>query len=107
MSPFTSIPDMAQQMFPIFPARWIVRTQFDNATKLARYQGVLLIGHSTADVVVPYEQGERLNALATQTRWKKFVTYQDWGHGVPPTGFYQEVKPMLEQTPNEVIQGMP
>src|SRR5262249_14221799 len=65
MAPFTSVPDMAQELFPFFPARWIARTRFDNAAKLAQYQGVLLIGHGREDNIVPYHHGLKLDALAT------------------------------------------
>lgn len=95
MSPFLSIPDMAQEIFPIFPARWIARTQFDNASKIPQYQGRLLIAHGTADAVVPHHHGQRLAELATQARWNKFLSYPGWGHGAPPNEFYPEVAAML------------
>src|SRR5262249_23071033 len=33
VSSFTSLPDMAQTLYPWLPARWLVRTRFDSAAK--------------------------------------------------------------------------
>lgn len=82
---FTSIPDMAQQLLPFLPARWLVSTQFNNAEKLARYRGNLLLAHAVHDPVVPFGHGERLNAVATHTAWKEFLVLPDAGHGPVPT----------------------
>jgi hypothetical protein len=98
MAPFTNIPDIAQAMFPIFPARYIVRTKFDNAAKLARYRGVLLIGHGTADPVIPYAHGQLLHDTALQTYQKKFLLFDGWGHYGPPESYYQEAIALLEAT---------
>ena len=32
-STFTSFPDLAQQLYPFFPGRWLVRNQFRNIDK--------------------------------------------------------------------------
>ena len=103
MAPFCSIPDMAAEMFPIFPTRWMARTKFDNAAKLAQYQGVLLIGHGTADSVVPFSHGQRLDTLATQVKTKRFLAFQDFDHMAPPELYYRAAAELLAETPNEVI----
>lgn len=103
MSGFTSIPDMAQEMFPFFPARWMARTHFDNAAKLSQYRGVLLLAHGTDDPVIPYHHGLRLDAVAARTRWKSFLTVDGWGHFAPPESYYQAAANMLKTTPHEAI----
>ncbi len=59
-APFTSIGDMAQSVFPWLPARWLVRTRYNNLEKMRTYCGPLFIAHGTADTIVPFEQGRRL-----------------------------------------------
>jgi uncharacterized protein len=103
MAPFCSIPDMAAEMFPIFPTRWMARTKFDNAAKLAEYKGVLLIGHGTEDPVVPFRHGQRLDAAAIHARKKKFLIFDGFGHMAPPENYYQEAAQLLKETPKEVI----
>lgn len=86
-SPFTSIPDMAQHLFPFFPARWLVRTQFDNETKLARYKGRVLVGWYDEDPLVPPRQSRQLLAACRQARESLGVSYPGKVHGGPPDEF--------------------
>jgi pimeloyl-ACP methyl ester carboxylesterase len=96
-SPFTSIPDMAQHMFPFFPARWLVRTQFDNAAKMSRYRGRVLIGWYEDDPLVPAEQSRRLFELSSQARERKYVTFPGRLHSAPPERFYDETRAFAGQ----------
>lgn len=91
-SPFTSIPDMAQRMFPFFPARWLVRTQFDNAAKLARYRGRVLIGWYEDDPLVPAEQSEQLFKLSELARERKSITFPGRLHTAPPESFHDATR---------------
>jgi pimeloyl-ACP methyl ester carboxylesterase len=60
LSPYTSIPDAAQAAFPFVPARWLVRDQFDSASKAARVKIPTLVVHGDADEVVPHALGAKL-----------------------------------------------
>jgi uncharacterized protein len=60
LSPFTSVGDMAQEMFPIFPAKWLMRHSYDNLSKVKSYQQPLLIGHAKGDSIIPYRHAQRL-----------------------------------------------
>lgn len=95
-SPFTSVPDMAQKALPFFPSRYLVRTQFDNESKLRRYQGPLLIGHGVADKLVPVEHSDRLLA-ACPSAHKTLRKYADEDHGAPPPQFYADVADFLRE----------
>jgi hypothetical protein len=70
---FTSLPDMAQRSFPWLPARWLVRTQFDNLRKLATYRGPLFIAHGDADGLVPFEHAQRLFAASPSAEKQFFI----------------------------------
>lgn len=75
---FTSVPDVAQGEFPIFPARWCVRNQFDNLGKIARCTGRVFIAHGDRDHLIPLSHAERLFEAAPGS--KRFLLMQGHGH---------------------------
>jgi len=75
--PFTSVGDMAQQMFPFLPVRWLVRNKYDTLRKIDRINAPLLIFHSPTDEIIPYRHGQRLFAAAREP--KQFVALRG-GH---------------------------
>ena len=68
LSAFSSVPDMAALSFPWLPARRLVRTQFDNLSKIRRVRAPVLIVHSRADEIVPFEMGARLFDAASEPK---------------------------------------
>jgi fermentation-respiration switch protein FrsA (DUF1100 family) len=68
LATFTSVPDMAAHFYPWLPARWLVRTRFDNLSKIGRVRVPKLIVHSRMDEVVPFEMGQRLFAAAAEPK---------------------------------------
>jgi fermentation-respiration switch protein FrsA (DUF1100 family) len=75
---FTSIPDMAQSIYPWLPARWLVRTQFNNLAKIGQCHTPVFIAHGTADEIVPFVQGKRLFAATGEPRY--FLAMEGHGH---------------------------
>lgn len=63
-SAFTRAPDMASRVLPLFPARWVMKTKFDNLSKVARASCPKLFIHSRADEIVPFGMAERLYEAA-------------------------------------------
>lgn len=61
---FTSAADVAQQMYPFLPMRWLVRSKFDTLDKISRIDAPLLILHSRDDELFPLSYGQRLLAAA-------------------------------------------
>ena len=59
-SSFTRAGDMASRVMPFFPARWLVRTRFDNLGKVARIGCPKLFIHAVDDEMIPFSMGERL-----------------------------------------------
>lgn len=68
LATFTSVPDMAAHFYPWLPTRWLVRTRFDNLSKVARVRAPKLFVHSRMDEVVPFEMGQRLFAAAPEPK---------------------------------------
>jgi fermentation-respiration switch protein FrsA (DUF1100 family) len=93
---FTSIPDMAQQQYPWFPARWLVRNKFDNLAKIGQCSGPVFIAHGDCDRLVPYSHGQRLVAAAREP--KCFLTLRGCDHN-DPSGpeFYDRLRQFLQE----------
>ncbi len=78
-SAFTKAPDMASRVLPLlFWARWIMRTNYDNLSKVAMIRCPKLFIHSRFDEIVPFEMGERLYAAAAAP--KECEWYDGAGH---------------------------
>lgn len=70
-SPFTSVLDMAEEVLPWYPARFLSTFRYDSAAKIADIRAPLLILHSPQDETVPYRMGRKLFELAREP--KQFV----------------------------------
>lgn len=67
-SAFTSAPDMAPLVIPVFPARWFMRTKYDNLSKVPKIACPKLFIHSRADDIIPFSMGEKLFAAAAEPK---------------------------------------
>lgn len=63
-SGFTSVPDLAQHIYPYLPVRWLARIRYDTRAYLRTQAAPVLIAHSPQDEIVPYEHGQALYAAA-------------------------------------------
>lgn len=59
-SGFTSVPDLAQHIYPYFPVRWLARIRYDTRDYLRTVTAPVLIAHSPQDEIIPYEHGRAL-----------------------------------------------
>ncbi len=80
-SPFTSLVEVAQARFPLFPARWIMRDRFDSLARIGELKAPLLVVHGDRDAAVPYALGKRLYEAAGGN--KRMVTLAGGGHTAP------------------------
>ena len=62
-TPFLSIPAMAKRIYPFVPS-FVIRTRFDNESKIARLSTPKLIVAAERDDIVPPEHASRLFLLA-------------------------------------------
>lgn len=79
IAPFSSIPHVAREHYPLVPTGWIVRDRFDTLAKLPRVRSPVLIVHGTADTTVPYDNGV---ALAHARPDATFLTVRGATHKV-------------------------
>ena len=78
---FTSMPDEAQKVCPIMPARWLVRTQFDNLAKIKKCPRPVFVAHGTTDSLIPFAFGQRLFEAANSP--KRFCSMEGVDHNDP------------------------
>ena len=76
-STFTSIPDLAGEIYPFLPIRLIARFNYNTMEGIQSVTCPVLVAHSPQDEIVPFEHGQNLfQALPTK---KQFMTLQG-GH---------------------------
>lgn len=59
-SAFTSVPDLAAELYPLLPVRWLTRFRYDTRGALADIRCPVLVVHSRDDDIVPFAHGQRL-----------------------------------------------
>jgi hypothetical protein len=57
---FTSLSDMGARIYPWLPVKLVLRIRYDSIAKIGALHVPVLVIHSRADDLVPFEQGERL-----------------------------------------------
>jgi hypothetical protein len=67
-SGFTSLPDVAAEVYPFLPTRLLARIRYDNRSKIGRLAVPLLLLHSPADELVSFAHAERLFAAAREPK---------------------------------------
>jgi pimeloyl-ACP methyl ester carboxylesterase len=79
VSPFTSIPDVAQAWCPLVPAALLMRNRFDSLSKIGECAGPIMIVHGSGDRRVPFSLGERLFQAVSERG--RFLAVPGAGHG--------------------------
>lgn len=65
-STFSSVPDVAAEIYWWLPARLLARLQFNAAAQIARTTLPVLIIHSSDDEIIPFDHARRLQKAAGQ-----------------------------------------
>jgi len=77
-APFTSIGDIGQRKYPIYPAKLLTIDKFDNLSKIDKILSPLLIFHGKKDEVIPYKHSLKLFKKAKDR--KKLVCVDEAMH---------------------------
>ena len=77
---FTSVPEMAQALYPMFPAARLVRYRYDTRAALGKVNCPVLILHSPEDEIIPFSHGK---ALLEAAREPKRLAELRGGHNDP------------------------
>ena len=67
-STFSSLPDLAAELYPYLPVKLLLRFDYDTVAYLRRVQHPVLIVHSRDDEIIPVQHGRRLFAAAPQPK---------------------------------------
>ena len=72
-APFTSISDIAQNRYKIYPAKFLVKDKFDNITKIKKITSPILIISGKKDEVIPHSHSVRLYNSANNPKDCLFI----------------------------------
>lgn len=96
-SSFSSAKDMADHLFSLLPNRLLLRFRFNSIDKISRVGSPVLVLHSPADEIIPYQQGRKLYARAPKP--KQFFRLNG-GHNegflLNPGPYRQRLKSFIE-----------
>jgi fermentation-respiration switch protein FrsA (DUF1100 family) len=93
---FTSMPDVAQGLYPWIPVRWLMRNRYDSLSKIRMCRQPVFVAHGVSDELVPFALGQRLFAAANEP--KRFLRLEAWGHNdPPPQEFFDAVRQFLAE----------
>jgi fermentation-respiration switch protein FrsA (DUF1100 family) len=67
-STFTSVPDLAAQLYPFLPVRWLSRFRYSTEEHLRGVSCPVLIVHSPEDEIVPFSHGLQLFSGAREPK---------------------------------------
>ena len=67
-SGFVSVPDMAAELYPWLPARWLARIGFPTGDFLKSVSCPVLVVHSRDDEIIPFGHGLRLFEIAREPK---------------------------------------
>lgn len=67
-SSFTSIPDIAQEIYPWLPARWLSHLRHATRDYIRDVRSPVLVVHSRDDEIVPFHHGEAIFEAANEPR---------------------------------------
>jgi fermentation-respiration switch protein FrsA (DUF1100 family) len=62
------VPDIAQEIYPWLPARWLSRQQHATREYVRGVRCPVLVIHSRYDEIIPYHHGESIFAAAHEPR---------------------------------------
>ncbi len=67
-SSFTSVPDIAAELYPFLPVRWLIRFDYNVLQGLQRVSCPVLVVHSRDDEIIPFRHGQTLFATANEPK---------------------------------------
>jgi len=65
---FTSVADLAGELYPWLPIHWMVRNRFESLERIGTVRMPILVIHGRADTVIPISHGRRLFAAAGEPK---------------------------------------
>ncbi len=100
-SPFASIPAMARAVYPFLPVWPLVRTRYDNLSKIGRLRLPLLVLHGERDDIVPFAQGRRVFEAAPEPKrfWAIPGAHHNDTYVVGGEPYWRALRQFLDEAP--------
>ncbi|MBF0446011.1 MAG: alpha/beta hydrolase [Magnetococcales bacterium] len=95
---FTSVPDVAAEIYPYLPVRLMAHIKYPNLERIKQIKVPLLIIHSDQDDIIPFSHGEKLFAAANKPK----TFYK--AHGSHHSGFSSAGAESLEVLKKFILQ---
>ena len=76
-APFTSMIDVGQKYYPIFPVKFLLKDKYESNKKIKNVKSPILIMHGEVDKIVPFWMGKNLYKLANEPKKSYFSKYDD------------------------------
>jgi fermentation-respiration switch protein FrsA (DUF1100 family) len=93
---FTSMPDVAQGLYPWLPVRWLMRNRYESLAKIKQCKRPVFVAHGTADTLIPFAHGERLHEAANAP--KRFLPMHGLDHNDGVSGdFFRVLRDFLAE----------
>ncbi|MFD2190773.1 alpha/beta hydrolase [Pistricoccus aurantiacus] len=89
-SSFTSVPALAQRLYPFLPTRWLTRFEYDATAYVKEVEAPVLVIHSHEDDIIPFAEGEAVHAAAPEPKRMLIIG------GSHNTGFLESESAYLE-----------
>ncbi len=89
-SSFTSVPDIAQDIYPWLPARWLSRLSHATGDYVRDVHCPVLVVHSRDDEIIPFHHGEAVFASANEPRTLLAI------HGTHHDAFLRDERAYIE-----------
>ena len=85
-SSFTSVPDLASQLYWFFPVRMLCRYNYNTLDSIRRLKCPVLVLHSSDDELIPFAHGQRLFEAANEPK-----------HFLEITGGHNDIQEMSQR----------
>lgn len=77
-APYSSLLDVIQEKFPVYPIDMMLQDRFDSVGKIARIKAPLLVIHGDRDTTIPVHWGRKLFQAGNEP--KEFISIPEAGH---------------------------
>ena len=76
-APFTSMVELGQKYYPIFPVKFLLKDKYENKNKIKNLKSPILVLHGKKDKIVPFHMGEKVFREANEPKFSYFPEYDD------------------------------
>ena len=76
-SPYTSMVNMGQKYYPLFPVSFLLKDKFESYKKIKKVSAPILVIHGRVDKIVPFAMGKKMYELANEPKYFYFQEYGD------------------------------